>query len=153
MHLICRHVLGFNFKPLVIFVFLCWSGEPASISHLLLVGKKYQRWIVQESRTSQAASHTRSAHLKAREELILNKQPNLYLNSFILLASTSSSNKNYTVFVTHKMNFLLFAVKLLPELTTVFFRLGRRNQTPQVHSFQSKIPRLPRQTAFFVPLF
>lgn len=50
--------------------------------------------------------------------------------------------------MTHKMNFLLFAVKLLPELTTVFFRLGRRNQTPQVHSFQSKIPRLSTEIFF-----
>lgn len=71
----------------------------------------------------------------------------------LLLASTSSSNKNYTVLVTHKINFLLLAVKLLPEFTTVFFRLGRRNQTPQVFSFQSKIPRLSSEIFFFVLIF
>lgn len=52
VHLFSRLILGDNFEPLVISVFLCWSGESASSSQLLLMGKKYQRWIVQESRTS-----------------------------------------------------------------------------------------------------
>lgn len=73
LDLLSRQILGFNLELLVICVFLCWSGEPASCSHLLLMGKKYQRWIVQESGTSSAATHTRSAYLKAREELILHK--------------------------------------------------------------------------------
>lgn len=87
----------------------------------------------------------RPSDSKASEELILHKLPNPCLNSFMLLVSTTCSNNNSTVFVTRKMNFLLFAVKLLPELTTVSFGLGKIDQTPQVLYIQKQNLQAPSQ--------